>query len=243
MIQSNSATAQLEELKGLVLDEEEQEVVKGLLKSDPKLWRAYGNMHDLIRGPALDYLEDNSVEKLCVIEGLKQMKLSLLAEGSSPLEIIAIDQIINNHVQVIRSGYELERFEPDEENQAASKHWLRVHNAAQARLIKAVTWLTRLRKLKVDEVIKRTQNKFVNFESEFAKSLKNIDKQMDILERLDDGEELTDEELGIVPDRKSNFLKEFKMPEADFSQCEDFPGGESLTDQSNSADQKLKAEC
>ena len=125
------------------------------------------------------------------------MRISLLAEGSTPLEVIAIDQIINNHIQVIRSGRELERFEPTEDNQASSKHWVRVHNAAQARLIRAVNWLTKLRKVKVDDVIKRKQNKLINFESEFAQSLKNIDKQMDVLERLEDGEDLTDEELGI----------------------------------------------
>ena len=197
MLKTNSPTAQLKELKSRVLNQEESEIVKGLLKADPKLWLAYGDLHNLIRGPALEYFDENSVQKLSIFEGLSQMRRSLMAEGSTPLEVIAIDQIINNHLQVIRSGHELEMFVPTEDNQAASKHWVRVHNAAQARLIRAVNWLTKLRKVKVDDVIKRKQNKLINFESEFAQSLKNIDKQMDVLERLEDGEELTDEELGI----------------------------------------------
>ena len=197
MLALNSDITKLQELDGKVLTNAEMVVVEKLLKEDPDLWRYRGNLHNLIRHRVLDNVKTNSVEQLCISEGIRQMRISLLAEGSTPLEVIAIDQIINNHIQVIRSGRELERFEPTEDNQASSKHWVRVHNAAQARLIRAVNWLTKLRKVKVDDVIKRKQNKLINFESEFAQSLKNIDKQMDVLERLEDGEELTDEELGI----------------------------------------------
>ena len=197
MLALNSDITKLQELDGKVLTNAEMEVVEKLLKEDPDLWRYRGNLHNLIRHRVFDNVKTNSVEQLCISEGIRQMRISLMAEGSTPLEVIAIDQIINNHIQVIRSGRELERFEPTEDNQAASKHWVRVHNAGQARLIRAVNWLTKLRKVKVDDVIKRKQNKLINFESEFAQSLKSIDKQMDVLERLEDGEELTDEELGI----------------------------------------------
>ena len=246
MFETTIDTTELDQLEGMILNDEDQEFIKDLFKADPKLWRVHGDLNNLIRQPALECLAGDSVERYSVMEGLRQMKLSLMSEGSTPLELIAIDQIINNHLQVLSSGRQLEMFEPDEENAAASKHWLRVHNAAQARLIKAVNWLTRLRKLKVDDVIKRNQNRYTNFESEFAKSLKNIDKQMDVLERLENGEELTDEELGIPtqePKARSKMLEEMrdylanhKLGESDAPQEE-----ESSTEGNHSVDRTTKA--
>ncbi len=125
--------------------------------------RTYLNQEELI------VLDQQPVQYECVRKGLDELRTSLLQEGSSPLEVVAIEQIVTNHLQVARSGAELEQIQPSKELASVSNHWIRVHNHAQTRLFRAINTLNRLRKTNMDSVLFKHKSRILDFTTEIAK--------------------------------------------------------------------------
>ncbi len=150
------------------LNDNEISEVRNLLAVDPRLWREYGDITEWTRDHALASLDTHTVEYECIRKGLDELRTNLLREGNSPLEVVAIDQVITNHLQVARSGAELEQIHPSKELAAVSNHWIRVHNHAQTRLFRAINTLNRLRKTNLDSFVVKCKNRHIDFDAKIT---------------------------------------------------------------------------
>jgi hypothetical protein len=170
------------------LTDTEIEEVVDILHAEPDLWRRYGDTNDWTRGQILQIVNDNDVDFTCTVEGIKQMRKELLEDGDSILEVIAVEQIITNHLQVARSGHELEKIIPCQELSAVARHWTKVHNMASSRLFRAINHLMRIRRNIMNTVVKIHQHRNIDFRlsmKKFNASLKSVDNWAKLGEKLD----------------------------------------------------------
>jgi hypothetical protein len=154
----------LDTLYNFDLTPQEQEEANMIIQSDPDAWQKYGDLNSWTRDTVLAMVQKNFVRLQSTVEGLKQLRQELLADGQSAVERIAVEQIITAHIQSAKTGYMLERLEPTAENQAEAKHWAKVHNLAQCRLMRAMNHLMRLRKAILDRKLKLYRNRPLEYD-------------------------------------------------------------------------------
>ena len=146
-------------LVNTVLTPDQRTDVLALISSTPELCEKYGDLFEWTRDAILDMLNPNTVQYLCTVEGLNQMRKRLLEDGDTQVERIAVEQIITAHLQAARTGLRLESIEPTDEMMNQSKFWIRAHNLAQSRIMRATHSLMRLRKAKADLELKLRKNR------------------------------------------------------------------------------------
>ncbi|MEI7986934.1 MAG: hypothetical protein WCI55_15010, partial [Armatimonadota bacterium] len=141
------------------LNPAQQAVVQNLLRTHPDAWREFGNLFEWTRNEALSILHPNTVEYQSTIEGIRQLRQELEQSGDTALERIVIEQIINCHIQTAKTGFQLERVDPKGDSEPLAKHYARVHERAQRRLLRSMQVLTRLRKANLDLELKLRKNR------------------------------------------------------------------------------------
>jgi hypothetical protein len=141
------------------LNPAQQTEVQNLLRAHPDAWREFGNLFEWTRNEALSILHPNTVEYQSTIEGIRQLRQELEQSGDTALERIVIEQIINCHIQTAKTGFQLERVDPKGDSEPLAKHYARVHERAQRRLLRSMQVLTRLRKANLDLELKLRKNR------------------------------------------------------------------------------------
>ncbi len=149
----------LEELNSKTYNKQIKQEVQELLLADPELWRTLGDPAIWIRDSALTDIESETVEDDCVKFGLDRMRAGLLADGSTDLEIITIDQILTHYIQVGNAGYKLVLTDLSKGKSDEGKYWEQRYNLAHSRLLKSMAMLTRLRKEKLMMAVIRNKNR------------------------------------------------------------------------------------
>ena len=143
-------------------DDEHEELIQ-ILNAEPELWKRYGNTYDWTRNQIITILRENDVDYESTVQGIHEMRKQLLEDGDSVLERMAVEQIITNHLQVARSGYELEKLTPCQELSAVSRHWSKVHHLASTRLFRAMNHLMRIRRNILNTAVKIHQHRDIDF--------------------------------------------------------------------------------
>ncbi len=141
------------------LNPTQQAEVQNLLRTHPDAWREFGNLFEWTRNEALNILHPNTVEYQSTIEGIRQLRQELEQPGDTGLERIAIEQIINCHIQTAKTGFQLEKVEPNCDSEPLAKHYAQVHERAQQRLFRSMQVLTKLRKDNLDLELKLRKNR------------------------------------------------------------------------------------
>ena len=152
---SNTLTA----LSHTTLDPAQQAEVQNLLRAHPDAWREFGNLFEWTRNEALSILHPNTVEYQSTVEGIRQLRQELEQSGDTALERIVIEQIINCHIQTAKTGFQLERVDPTGDSEPLAKHYARVHERAQRRLLRSMQVITRLRKANLELELKLRKNR------------------------------------------------------------------------------------
>ena len=129
-----------------------------MLRLNPELWRELGDATTWTRNQAMSEIKLGTAQHECVKEGVERMRQSLLADGSSGLEVIAIEQILTNYIQTGTTGYRLESLDPGELTAEQARFWESRHHHAQTRLLMSMAVLARLRKNRVDIFVTRNRN-------------------------------------------------------------------------------------
>ena len=165
---------QLQELSEVyMLDDEQLATVRQLLNVEPSLWREFGDINNWTRERALR-TDERTLQHECVRKGLEELRSKLLSDGSSPLEVIAIEQIITCHIQLARSGAELEDINPCNELAHMSNHWSKVHNQAQTRLFRAINTLQRLRRTNLQTIVYKHKHRHIDFNSQKLNAVQSL---------------------------------------------------------------------
>jgi hypothetical protein len=169
------------------LNDEELAEVQRLLGAEPSLWKEFGDINEWIREKALQGIDDCTVKYLSVKKGLEVQRENLLSEGSSPLEVIAIEQIITCQLQLALSGIELENIKPCKELAAMSNHWIRVNSQANTRLFRAINTLLRLRRLNLQNTVFKQKHRHLDFNPNQTQEnrrqneeTENVDSNLDV---------------------------------------------------------------
>ena len=148
----------LESFSNNPLTKEQRDDVQEMFRLDPDLWRELGDTTVWARNRAMRLVKGGTVQHECVKQGIEQMRKTLLEDGRSGLEVIAIEQLLTNYVQVGTTGYRLEDLEPGMSKTEEGKFWETRHHHAQDRLIKSMAVLARLRRARVDIFVTRNRN-------------------------------------------------------------------------------------
>ena len=171
------------------LDPKSRTEVLDIIRTTPDIWREFGDLCEWPRQLIYAMVCPGSVPYECTIEGINKIKEQLQEPGDSQLERLAIEQILTCHIQAAKTGYRLEKLEPTEETPNESKHWIRAHNQSQARLMKSMLTLMKLRKLKADLGIKLMRNRPFGYDkSDFLTK-----SEQEIIARITELRSLTEE--------------------------------------------------
>ena len=139
------------------LNQQELQEVRNLLKDDPKLWRALGDVATWSREHTLADIPERTVKYECVQAGIRQMRHDLLQEGASQLERMIVEQIITCWLQLGNTGNRLESLPPTDENQKKLQQLERRYSQDHIRFNRAITLLTRTRRSLFDLGVRRCE--------------------------------------------------------------------------------------
>jgi hypothetical protein len=155
----------IEQANSKELSDAELERVRSILAKNPEAWKMLGDLFAQVRFVATSNLLSNRAAYESIHAGVRQMRKDLLAEGCSETERLLIENILTCWVQCSTLGRRLEMLTSAEHHMDVGAYWDRRYSAAQARFIRAVESLARIRKLKLPNVQLNLGEKQINVSS------------------------------------------------------------------------------
>ena len=128
------------------LDNEQKIEVREILKKDPDLWRALGDVASWCREACLMAVTKQNAQNECVVFGMNQMRRNLIQEGDSEIERILVEQIVTCWLQVGTTACQLQALQVCEENMSEIRRLERRYNQDHARLNRSIAGLSRVRR-------------------------------------------------------------------------------------------------
>ena len=147
---------------GQSLDTQQVTQVKSILAKDPCAWTMLGDLCSQVRFAAIASLANDTAVHESVREGVVRMRSALCSEGSSEMEQLLIEQILTCWVQCSMLGRKLEWTTTGVHEMEHGNYWDRRYTIAQARLLRTIESLARIRKLKLPSLQLNVADKQVN---------------------------------------------------------------------------------
>jgi hypothetical protein len=161
----------LETYNNKPLDDKQLQEVRILLRSDPKLWRTHGNVAEWSREKALANVPQRTLQYECVQAGIQHMRTNFLKDGSSELERMMVEQIITHWLHLGTTSERIASLNSTKENLDELARLEAHYSQDQVRFNRAITLLTRTRKLLMElELTRRdrfTRTKHFSWENSF----------------------------------------------------------------------------
>jgi hypothetical protein len=161
----------LETYNNKPLDDKQLQEVRILLRSDPKLWRTHGNVAEWSREKALANVPQRTLQYECVQAGIQHMRNNFLKDGSSELERMMVEQIITHWLHLGTTSERIASLNSTKENLDELARLEAHYSQDQVRFNRAITLLTRTRKLLMElELTRRdrfTRTKHFSWENSF----------------------------------------------------------------------------
>lgn len=133
-----------------------------ILRDKPDAWRVLGDLCEQVVAHAVEYLRDNTAGYQSVVVGLERRREELGFALASGVERLLIEQILTCWVQCSVAGLRLENVSAGQRSIEEGLYLERRYDSAQARLIRSIESLARIRKLNLPNVQLNIAEKQVN---------------------------------------------------------------------------------
>ena len=130
--------------QGRKLEGNELDNLREVLKNYPDLWTAVGQLGEQVRCSALSVFKDDSLLQESVKFGMEQMRKELRCEHKSPVELLAIEQVITCWLQCQIVGIRMESSTRGNHSMKEGNYWDQRYTQAMNRLNRAMELLSRL---------------------------------------------------------------------------------------------------
>jgi hypothetical protein len=146
-LDSSEAFDMLYESQGRKLEGKELTKLREVLSGHPSLWQAVGKLGEQLRHNALAVFEDNSLVQESVRCGMEQMRKDLRCEHQSPVELLAIEQVITCWLQCQLTGLRMESATKGSHGFREGMYWEQRYTQSMNRLNRSMEVLVRLTSL------------------------------------------------------------------------------------------------
>jgi len=146
-LDSSEAFDMLYESQGRKLEGKELTKLRQVLSEHPSLWQAVGKLGEQLRHNALAVFDDNSLVQESVRCGMEQMRKDLRCDHQSPVELLAIEQVITCWLQCQIVGMRMEAHSKGSHSIKEGMYWEQRYTLSMNRLNRSMEMLARLRVL------------------------------------------------------------------------------------------------
>lgn len=130
--------------QGKKLHGDELKQLQQVLSDFPGIWQAVGKLGEQLRENALVIFEDNTLVQESVKIGMKQMRKDLSGQHKSPVELLAIEQVITCWLQCQITGLRMETATKGSHEIRIGMYWEQRYTQSMNRLNRSMELLARL---------------------------------------------------------------------------------------------------
>jgi hypothetical protein len=133
--------------QGRKLEGDELKQLQKVLSDVPGIWKAVGKLGDQLRSNALGVFDDNTLVQESVKIGMEQMRKDLRTQYKSPVELLAIEQVITCWLQCQLTGLRMESATKGSHGFREGMYWEQRYTQSMNRLNRSMEVLVRLTSL------------------------------------------------------------------------------------------------
>jgi hypothetical protein len=130
--------------QGKKLKGDELKELRKVLSDFPDIWKAVGKLGEQLRENSLGVFEDNTLVQESVKIGMEQMRKDLRGQHKSPVELLAIEQVITCWLQCQITGLRMETATKGSHEIRIGMYWEQRYTQSMNRLNRSMELLARL---------------------------------------------------------------------------------------------------
>ncbi len=129
------------------LGDKDAALVRKALRDQPELWQSVGDMALQVQSRMIDKMVSQAVAELAIEHGLEEIRDSLGRKDATMLENLLIDQIVICWLNVYGVQHQYTQNMAGSLTLSQGDYWERRLTSAQARYLRAIETLARVRRL------------------------------------------------------------------------------------------------